>query len=326
MLEPSGSSDPTSKPPLAKPPLARLAASSHRQQRGPSPAEQCHDRQVRVDDFFTESGLGLPYESRWFNHQLAVTLRSGSLPGRSDVEVAVPLARLVHDQFERFGTDGQQELTEESARDALLALRAVANRLGIEDFDPPFRDYGSFRSYWIQQGMAGSGGWQARRTVLYGIFEPLHDRLAEIEAQALTSTLATPISPHGRTGWPTVDQEIAELRRHFSTARSPQDYRGIGNDCVHITEALSRLLYDPSHHLRVGESEPPIDKTKQRLGRFVEDAVPGPENAAIRKVAVATIEMAQHVKHSSTPNRREAGIAADAVIQLANILRRLAEP
>jgi hypothetical protein len=139
--EPSGSSNPTSKPPLARP-----AASSHRQQRGASPAEQCHDRQVRVDDFFTESGLGLPYESRWFNHQLAVTLRSGSLPGRSDVEVAVPLARLVHDQFERFGTDGQQELTEESAREALLALRAVADRLGIEDFDPPFRDYGSFRS------------------------------------------------------------------------------------------------------------------------------------------------------------------------------------
>jgi len=54
--------------------------------------------------------------------------------------------------------------------------------------------------------------------------------------------------------------------------------------------------------------------------------VPGPDNAAIRKLANDTIEMAQHVKHSATPTRREAGVAADAVIQLANILRRLDEP
>jgi len=32
------------------------------------------------------------------------------------------------------------------------------------------------------------------------------------------------------------------------------------------------------------------------------------------------------VKHRTTPTRRDAGIAADAVILLANILRRLAEP
>jgi hypothetical protein len=32
------------------------------------------------------------------------------------------------------------------------------------------------------------------------------------------------------------------------------------------------------------------------------------------------------VKHSGTPTQTEAGIAADAVIQLANMLRRLEEP
>jgi len=38
-----------------------------------------------------------------------------------------------------------------------------------------------------------------------------------------------------------------------------------------------------------------------------------------------TAPYAQHIKHSETPTRREAGIAADAVIQLANLLRRLDE-
>jgi len=38
------------------------------------------------------------------------------------------------------------------------------------------------------------------------------------------------------------------------------------------------------------------------------------------------VEFAQLVKHRETPTRRDAGVGADAVIMLANILRRLAEP
>jgi hypothetical protein len=122
-----------------------------------------------------------------------------------------------------------------------------------------------------------------------------------------------------------VDIEISELRRHYNSARTPQDYRAVGLDCVAVTEALSALVYHPGRHLRAGEKEPPIAKTKQRIERFIEESAPGPNDAVLRKLARAAIEYAQHVKHSETPTRREAGIAADAVIQLANILRRLDE-
>jgi len=94
---------------------------------------------------------------------------------------------------------------------------------------------------------------------------------------------------------------------------------------VDVTEALSRQVYDPAVHRNPGEQEPPVAQTKQRLERYVEDAAAGADNTALRKLAHATIEIAQHVKHSETPTRREAGIAANAVIQLANILRRLDE-
>jgi hypothetical protein len=122
-----------------------------------------------------------------------------------------------------------------------------------------------------------------------------------------------------------VDEEIAELRRHFQSARTPQDHRNVGNDCVTILEALSAQVYDPAIHLRPGETEPPVAKTKQRLERFVEDTAPGIENACLRKLARANIELAQEIKHSDTPSRRDAGIASDAVILLANLLRRLTE-
>ena len=141
----------------------------------------------------------------------------------------------------------------------------------------------------------------------------------------MSSTLAEPVSPRGRTGWARIDEEIAELRRHFQSAQTPQDYRNVGNDCVIVTEALSRLVYEPARHLREGETEPPISNTKNRLERYVDDAAQGSENAALRKLAKATIEMAQAVKHRTTPTRREAGIAADAVILLANLLRRLSD-
>ena len=83
------------------------------------------------------------------------------------------------------------------------------------------------------------------------------------------------------------------------------------------------MQHQPAAHLREGEEVPPRDKTKQRIGRFVETALP--DDAELRRLVNAAIELAQKVKHNATPTRRQAGIAADSVIMLANILRRLHE-
>jgi hypothetical protein len=275
---------------------------------------------MRPDDFFRDDLSG----RRRFNASLARSLRGGPIEQADDVEAAVALARLVHDDLEAFGTGGGEQMDEAEMREALLCLRAVVDRIGIDEFDLPFRDYGTFKSYWLRND--GYGSWQARRDLLGGIFDGLHDELAVLESRALSSALVEAVSPRGRTGWAKIDAEIAELRRHFQRARSPQDYRNVGNDCVIVTEALSRQLYDPGVHLRPGEEEPPIGKTKLRLGRFVENAAAGSEDAALRKLVKASIEFAQEVKHRDAPSRREAGIAADSVILLANLLRRIDEP
>jgi hypothetical protein len=247
-------------------------------------------------------------------------LRAGSIEGRTDFEAAKTLAGLVHDELLAYGTHGGEKLTDEHMMAALMALRAVTRRLGIE-FDPPYRNLTTFRSYWVRQGASGAGGWQARRDLLEELFGPLHLQLARIEEQAFEA-LAYPVSPHVEVGWPLVDEEIRELRRRFQSASTPQDHRAIGTHCVGVLEVLGRTVYDPARHLRDGEKPPPIDKTKQRIGRFVEDALPGERNGDVRGLASKAIGLAHHVKHSPTPTRREAGISADAVILLANILRR----
>ena len=282
---------------------------------------------MRPDDFWIEQAMDSPWgpsESvEVLNEDLLKRLRMSPSSDHLDIEVAVALARFAHDEYEKFGTDGSQRLTDAQSRDVLRTLLRVVTRLGIADFNPPYSDFGTFKTFWNRN--EGYGSWQARRDMLNDAFDGLHNKLADLEITSLTSTLVQPITSHGRTGWPRVDAEIAELRRHFQNAQTDQDYRNVGNDCVIIIEALSATVYDVTKHLSVGEEEPPVANTKQRLDRYVEVALTGSENSALRKMAKASIELAQAVKHRSAPSRRDAGIAADAVIQLANLLRRIAD-
>lgn len=260
---------------------------------------------------------------RVLDEQLLKSLTQGPVADRTDIEVAVALARFAHEEFEGYGTGGA-EITQEDSVLVVRALKAVLTRLGITTFDPPFRDFNTFYKHWRSEGASGPGGWQARRDILDKYFEPLHKLLDEREAGSITSTLAAAISPRKVTGWPRVDEEISELRRHFESASTQQDYSNVGNDCVAILEALSATVYDHSKHQRGDDPAPPVASTKVRLERYVEVELAGAENAELRKLARAAIELAQAVKHRrATVSRTEAGIAADAVILLANMLRRI---
>ncbi|MGZ0145368.1 hypothetical protein [Rhodococcus qingshengii] len=255
------------------------------------------------------------------NEELLQGIVRGPIASHPDVEVAVALARFAHEEFEGNGTGGA-EIGQDDSILVIRALKAVLARLGITIFDPPFRDFATFYKYWRSEGAAGS--WQARRDILDGLFDPLHELLDEREAGSIASTLAVAISPHTVTGWPRVDEEVSELRRHFESASTQQDYSNIGNDCVAILEALSATVYEHSKHSRGEETEPPVASTKARLDRYIEVELSGPQNAELRKLARATIEVAQAVKHRrSSVSRTDSGIAADAVILLANMLRRI---
>ena len=274
---------------------------------------------VTPEDFFEDDFVS---DKRLLNHELLKRVRAGTYNDRSDVEVAAALLRLAHDELAAYGTNGEQRTDEHDIRLILRTSQRLLKRLGVV-LDLPFSDYQTFRSYWVANG--AHGNWQARRDILNEFFEPVHLQLAELENDELGSVLAKPVTSRPGTGWSRVDTEINEMRRHFGSARSAQDYRNVGNDCVAVLERLSEVAFDPELHLKEGEQVPPVANTKDRLGRFVENAASGPANAEIRKVARAAIELAQAIKHQSEPTRRNAGIAADSVILLANLLRRLAE-
>lgn len=277
---------------------------------------------MRTDDLFAETGTRDPWGTPQvaLDADLVASLRAGPLEGEDDLSAAIALTRLAHDEFEAYGTSGGERLTEDQIELVQRSLRATLERHDIT-LNLPWRNFSSLRTYWVQNDCKGS--WQARRDLLGKFFGPVRDELDRLEEVQFRAVLAEAVSPHEGTGWQNVDDEIKELKRRFRTATTTQDYRDVGNRCVAVLEALSRTVYDPAKHLREGETEPPVDKTKQRIGRYVENSFAGSDNASIRGVATKVAELAHEVKHSQTPTRREAGIAADSVILLANILRRV---
>lgn len=280
---------------------------------------------MQVDDFFIEAhdtddpwGVGSP--KLFLRTDLLNSLRSGPLPDEDDLSTAIALTRLVHGELESYGTDGTERLNNDEISVAQRSLRVTLERHGIR-LSLPWRDYSTFRGYWLRN--EASGSWQARRDILSTFFDPVFEQLYQLEEAAFSAGTAVAVSPRAGTGWPAVDTEIAELRKRFRSAITPQDFRDVGNRCVAVLETLSRTVYDPTKHLREGETEPPVDKTKLRLGRYVEDSLAGKDNEEVRGVANKVSELAHKVKHRPLPSRRDAGIVADAVILLANILRRV---
>lgn len=283
---------------------------------------------VISSDFFIQAASDFfePIEREELDRARLSRLIDGPEAETADTELALALMDLVRDDLALSGTTGGQLLSDDEMRVAVRALERVSARAGHE-FKLPFRDHTSWRGWWIRNG--AQGNWQARRDLLSDLFDGPYAKIMAAHDKALDSTLVETVTPHDGLGWPQVDTEVGELRRHFRTASTPQDYRAVGNDCVHITEALSRQVYSHDKHrpddAPSDEPEPPVQNTKTRLDRYITASLPGSDNAAMRKFARASIELAQAVKHSGAPTRTEAGILADAVISLANMLRRIGE-
>ncbi|MFZ5869144.1 MAG: hypothetical protein ACOYXW_01215 [Actinomycetota bacterium] len=203
----------------------------------------------------------------------------------------------------------------------IVTLRQALRRLHLS-LDLPFRDFTGFRTYWKHENMAYS--WQARRNYLDGLFSPLEDELDRLLAST-SFELAQPVSLGESTGWPAVDEEVEALRRRFREACTSADYRAVGLHALGILEAVGDHVHDPTVDLREGETSLSREKSKARMERYIERALPGPGQAELRALVRKTIEVAQAVKHGGTPTRRDAGIAADAAILVAAMIRRLVE-
>ncbi len=283
---------------------------------------------MKFNDLFEEES-GPPgswtasHLSRTVRMDLVQQLAKSPIPGDDALDTALALTQLVHGQYQAYGTDGKHQLGDIESREALRSLRAVLRRQGIA-FDPPWSDFSSFRTYWAAH--EGRGSWQARREMLADQFEPVLKTLEAAQDQATVNELARGVSPRKELGWPTVDDQIEQLRHRFATAATPVDYKDVGNRCVGVLEALSALVYDPAVDCPAGAQTPPIDKTDVRIGAYIDRRLPGSPNEELRGLVKKASALSHKIKHSPRADRTSSGLGADAVILLANMLRRLSDP
>lgn len=272
------------------------------------------------DDFFIDDGGPFP-SGPSLNTDLLAQLRAGEYHGASDLEAAFSLVGLLRSEYLQFGTGGGNQLTDNGIQQVQRTCRLVLNRVAI-DLEVPWRDFSSFKGYWLANG--GYGSWQARRQMVADAFDPVQDALEELEHNGYTGAVAIAVTSHDSLGWPDVDAEVEQIRKAFHRARSPREYREVGLACVALLEALSKVAYDSDEHLRDGEEEPPPGNTKDRLSRVIEHELGESElGKELGRVAKRVVELSQAVKHSPTRTRTEAGVAADTVFLIANIIRRL---
>lgn len=260
---------------------------------------------------------------RKIRFNLIRNLKRGTIPGDDSLATALALTRIVWEEYEAYGTDSSQSISNEESRELLRTLILTLHRQGI-NLQIPWRDFSSFRSYWIAND--GRGSWQARRNIIAQYFGPVRSELEDLEEKTYANELASPVSPRDQLGWTTVDQQIEQLRHRFRTASTTVDYKDVGNRCVGVLEELSRILYQPEAHCAPDEKPPPVDKTGIRIGAYIDRRLKGSGNEELRGLVKKVSALSHKIKHSPTADRTTAGIAADAVIMLANILRRLQEP
>ena len=147
---------------------------------------------MHTDDFFrtkpddtanwTEHRPGEWMCQLWgLDAELMELLRFGPLPAEPDLDVAVALTRLLHEDFVARGTSHDERMNDEEVVLAVKAHRAVLSRLGQEPPQLPFRHHSGFYDYWRKNDMSGGGGWQARRECIEDLLGPTREALEELQ-------------------------------------------------------------------------------------------------------------------------------------------------
>jgi hypothetical protein len=119
---------------------------------------------------------------------------------------------------------------------ALQALEAIIWRLLGMPLNPPFRNFTTFRSYWIRGGASGHGGWQARRDIVEGLLDPFRQDLPVLIKQAQDALGLHPATaqpgPDGTGavkrilgGLTSIAVGLGELRNLYGTGHGPKGKR-----------------------------------------------------------------------------------------------------
>lgn len=278
------------------------------------------------DSFLFESEWvednGFNYERFNLRQSVVLDLIKHPLEGVDEFELAATLVETIQVELIAYLRSSLQRISGQVEMQLLFrSVTSVCARLRVPFPSLGFMDFRSLNVYFRDNHP--SADTQEKIHLVEALFAPVS---ADIYAAAVKSDfvdLMHPVTPHSGTGWRDIDREIEEMKTSFRVARTAQAHTGIGNTCVRIIQLLCDVTFDPDRHKADPAKRYNRSDTKDRLEAVIEIELPGPSNAALRKYCRSLVELSQDTKHATTPNRQQAGMSADGVIALANMLRRI---
>lgn len=284
---------------------------------------------MNQDDFYkyemTQNPFGMEEERKTgLNTVLIDEIINKRYTRTFDLEALNIMLNILKSELVSFANAGDNIMSDDELRFFIKSIRIILKRHNFTDLKLPFSSFSEFYDDWRAHGYTGNGSWEVRRRYVADL---LNGNIGEIRKSLddiLLDILVTPLSePVPLDNWEHILSEVEELRVRFSSARTPQDFSAVGTACVRIIEGISRVVYVHDIHGAEGYDEPSVAKTDIRIGQIITVGLGGSTNEELRSLARSCSAAAHKVKHSTTPNALQAGIACDAVILLCSIINRI---
>lgn len=233
---------------------------------------------MRATDFFVDPNSYLLDDGPVLDEDLLDSMRQR--PAEDDVAVATGLLDLAQEELEAFGTGGGQRLTNRQVALVIRTLEAVTERAGAA-LRLPFRDFTRFRSYWIRRGASGGGGWQARRDILEELFEPIRQRLQQLEDER-----RRPLLPDESLANLTDPSAVRQHLRRIQRTIIDDPAQAIGSAKELIESTAKIVLVERNQSIDENAAVPVLVKSAQQaLGLHGSGQQAGPDGtAAVKKI------------------------------------------
>lgn len=241
-----------------------------------------------------------------------------------ELDALLHMLNLLRDELTSYANEGHQVLNNAEIGILIRAIRILLKRQNLKDLKLPFNNFSEFYDDWRSKGLTGTGSWSRRRMYVSSLLEYSISDVKEKLDAIIFDDLVYPVENyHQIENWDNIFNEINELRIRYTSARTAQDFSAVGVACVRIIEGLSRVAYIHSIHGDSSQEEPAVSKTDLRIGQVITFNLGGRPNEELRALAKTSSAVAHKVKHATTPNALQAGIACDSVILLCSIINRI---
>lgn len=126
------------------------------------------------------------------------------------------------------------------------------------------------------------------------------------------------------TGWEKVDRQFSSAKSRLATARTEEDYQGIGLLCREILISVAQEVFDAARHLPAEGVPPSTTDMNRMLEAFLQSELPGSSNEEARAHGKAALKLALALQHRRTADKKMATLCLEAAASVINVVAILA--